>query len=396
MAKWMIVAMFHFISVALDNLTGVVFHLQAKTTVDIIKEHNYPVEIHSVITDDGYVLTLHRIPHGKTRSTAPEGPVLLMHGLLCSSADWVVLEENSLAFILADAGFDVWMGNNRGNTYSRNNIYINPIFNERSFFDFSYHDLGLFDLPAMIDFILVSTNTTKIGYVGFSEGTTQFFVMTSELPEYNSRIKKAVFWAPVTDMYRISNGLINLLAQYQSIEMFGNFAHLYELFAHATVGYKLRAFCKIYDTICSLLFNRIGSSFDRMPNKALKDKILQNFPAGMSLKQLYHYVQGARSGVFRPYDYGPDKNLEIYHKLLPDPYNLSRFTVPTTIYYGDSDVFVNNEILRNDVVANIPTATLNVVPLPNFNHLDFIYSTTGDWLTNATLNDLLQDDEKQP
>ncbi|XP_066249516.1 lipase 3-like [Euwallacea similis] len=394
MVKWMIIAMFHFISVLLDNLTGIVFHFQAKTTVDIIKEQNYPVEIHRTTTDDGYVLTLHRIPHSKTSSTAPKGTVLLMHGLLCSSADWVVLEKKSLAFILADAGFDVWMGNNRGNTYSRYNIYLNPIFNEQLFFDFSYHDLGVFDLPAIIDFILISTNTTKIRYVGFSEGTTQFFVMTSERPQYNSKIKKAIFWAPVTDMYRVASGLVNLLAESESIEMFENFAHIYELFAHATVGNKFRAFCKIYDKICSLVFNMIGSSLDRMPNKALKDKILQNFPAGMSMKQFYHYMQGARSGIFRPYDYGREKNLKMYHKLLPDPYNLSRFTVPTTMYYGDSDIFVNSKILRNDVVAQIPSATLNIVPLRNFNHLDFIYSTSADWLTNATLNNLLQSDEE--
>jgi lysosomal acid lipase/cholesteryl ester hydrolase len=41
-----------------------------------------------VVTDDGHILTLHRIPSSK--GVAEKPPVLLQHGLLGSSADWVV------------------------------------------------------------------------------------------------------------------------------------------------------------------------------------------------------------------------------------------------------------------------------------------------------------------
>nr|CAD7419431.1 unnamed protein product [Timema poppensis] len=33
-----------------------------QTTQDLITQHGYPVEMHSVVTDDGYILNLHRIP----------------------------------------------------------------------------------------------------------------------------------------------------------------------------------------------------------------------------------------------------------------------------------------------------------------------------------------------
>ncbi|XP_033213205.1 uncharacterized protein LOC117170525 [Belonocnema kinseyi] len=60
-----------------------------------------------------------------------------MHGNLGSSADWVVTgPSNGLAFLLADSGYDVWLGNNRGNTYSKNHT----IFLETSygFWDFRF------------------------------------------------------------------------------------------------------------------------------------------------------------------------------------------------------------------------------------------------------------------
>ena len=52
----------------------------------MIKRAGYSAEAHIVTTKDGYLLTLHRIP-GSNGSP----PVLLQHGFLSSSADWVVL-----------------------------------------------------------------------------------------------------------------------------------------------------------------------------------------------------------------------------------------------------------------------------------------------------------------
>lgn len=67
----------------------------------MIAREGYPVETHTIITEDCYILEMHRIPHGKNEVTADvhstRPVVLLQHGLLCSSADWVMGSDyNSL------------------------------------------------------------------------------------------------------------------------------------------------------------------------------------------------------------------------------------------------------------------------------------------------------------
>lgn len=58
----------------------------------MIKLYGYPVEKHKVTTEDGYILTIFRIPHGKNSEDSFEKrpPVVLQHGLLCSSDDWLL------------------------------------------------------------------------------------------------------------------------------------------------------------------------------------------------------------------------------------------------------------------------------------------------------------------
>ena len=94
--------------------------------VDLCGLYDYTAEEHIVHTGDGYLLGLHRLCSKKgdetTRVKAGEGSlkkrvVYLHHGLLMNSEVWVCITERErcLPFMLVEKGYDVWLGNNRGN-----------------------------------------------------------------------------------------------------------------------------------------------------------------------------------------------------------------------------------------------------------------------------------------
>jgi hypothetical protein len=79
--------------------------------------------------------------------------ILYQHGLFDSAAGVCCDGPDSMAFYFADAGFDVWMNNSRGNCHSRDHKYLDPD-NDDEYWDFSFHELGKFDLPAVINYVL--------------------------------------------------------------------------------------------------------------------------------------------------------------------------------------------------------------------------------------------------
>ena len=78
------------------------------------------------------------------------GPVVfLQHGLFCGADIWIShYADEAPAFRLARQGYDVWLGNNRGNLYSRKHISLDPDKDAKQFFNHSFSELGLYDMPA--------------------------------------------------------------------------------------------------------------------------------------------------------------------------------------------------------------------------------------------------------
>jgi lysosomal acid lipase/cholesteryl ester hydrolase len=66
-----------------------------------------------------------------------------------------VHDEQSPAFILAKAGYDVWLANLRGNKYSKR--HAEYLATSEDFWDFGWEEHANYDLPAYTEFILKKT-----------------------------------------------------------------------------------------------------------------------------------------------------------------------------------------------------------------------------------------------
>ena len=102
------------------------------------------------------------------------------------------------------------MTNVRGNTYSRKHIKYTP--KHATFWEFSFHEMGKYDLPATINYVLNQTEHKQLHYVGHSQGTMTFFIMCSERPEMCDKVMLMQALAPVAYIKHAKSPVVEFLA----------------------------------------------------------------------------------------------------------------------------------------------------------------------------------------
>ncbi|XP_065909438.1 gastric triacylglycerol lipase-like [Dysidea avara] len=346
----------------------------------LITSKGYPAQDHWVTTEDGYILGLQRIPYGlnsKTRTSLPV--VLLQHGILGCSTNWLTnLANESLAYILADAGWDVWLGNARGNTYSRNHTSLKP--SHKEFWNFTFDEHALKDLPAMVNYILSVTGKTQLSYVGHSQGTTMGFAGFSTLPDLADKVNLFVALAPVATVHHIKGALSFIAGYYKELDL------LFTLFGDGEFlpdddfnKILARAVCPLpgVDDICGNLlflvcgFDKKNMNFSRIPVYAAHN------PAGTSVKDVVHYAQEVRSGKFSMYDYGSaSANKAHYGQATPPNYDVTKMTVATATFNGGNDWLAD----PTDVSELLPKLSHHVYHhnIDYYEHLDFIWGLNAN------------------
>ncbi|XP_025297185.1 lysosomal acid lipase/cholesteryl ester hydrolase isoform X1 [Canis lupus baileyi] len=373
-----------------EALKGKLASLDPETKMnvsEIISHWGFPSEEHFIETEDGYILCLHRIPHGRNgRSEGPKTVVFLQHGLLADASNWVTnLPNSSLGFILADAGFDVWLGNSRGNTWSRKHKTLS--IDQDEFWAFSYDEMANYDLPASINFILNKTGQKQVYYVGHSQGTTLGFIAFSQIPELAAKVKMFFALAPVASIQFSTSPLSRLgeLPEFLLKDLLGSKEFLPQsmllkwLSAHFCSHVILKELCgNAVFVVCG--FNEKNLNMSRVP------VYISHSPAGTSVQNILHWAQFIKYQKFQAFDWGScARNYFHYNQTYPPPYKVKNMLVPTAVWSGGNDLLADVD----DVGILLPQITHLVYNklIPDWQHLDFIWGLDAPWrLYNEIVN----------
>ncbi|KAJ8953104.1 hypothetical protein NQ318_013448 [Aromia moschata] len=298
----------------------------------MVKGYGYQVESHEVQTEDGYILTLFRIPSGRDNSNQGGGDqqnssgnkdgkrraVFFMHGLMTNAESFIFGGPSvSMALNMADAGYDVYFGNSRGTVYGHKHT--------------TWHDIGVKDIPALVDKVLSISGQATVSYIGHNEGTTAFYAMVSENPDYSDKFDRHISLGPIVYMKNADN------------EVFENIKNHYTDKSN------------VY-----FLFNGYNS---KHLNQTTMDQVVPRIPSTASAREIHHFAQLMKYGNFQKYS--EDSNGQ--------DYDLSKVTTPVALFYTPEDHISNEEDVKN-LASNLP----NVYQQHKFedltNNVDLLWS----------------------
>lgn len=356
---------------------------QASDFVELCELFGYYAEEHIVQTGDGYLLGLHRLGcrRGEEDMRINSGPgsikkkvVYLHHGLMMNSDVWVCLSEKEqcLPFQLVDRGYDVWLGNNRGNKYSKKSTNFAPT--DPQFWNFSIDQFAFHDIPDSIDYILSTTGQPSLSYIGFSQGTAQAFAALSVHPTLNDKVDLFIALAPAMSPKGVNSGLVDSLVKASPDLLFLAFGRKSILSSTAMWQAILYPpiFVRVIDLCLSFLFGWTVKNISTHQKLAAYPHLF----SFSSTKTVVHWFQIIRNGTFQMYDDEMQSPLRItndakYYKVAKFP--TRNIKTPIVLVYGGRDNLVDIEIMLRELPKHAQAKEI-----PHYEHLDFLWAADVD------------------
>ncbi|KAK3132555.1 hypothetical protein QOZ80_6AG0524410 [Eleusine coracana subsp. coracana] len=331
----------------------------------------YPCTEHTIETNDGFLLSIQHIPRGKNGAADNAGPpVFLQHGLFQGGDTWFINSpEQSLGYILADNGFDVWIGNVRGTHWSKGHSTYSV--HDKLFWDWSWQELAEYDLLAMLSYVYTVTQS-KLLYVGHSQGTIMGLAALT-MPEVVKMISSAALLCPISYLDHVSAGFV-LRAVAMHLDQMLVTMGIHQLNFRSDMGVQiLDSLCDDEYLDCNNLLASITGE-NCCFNSSRIDYYLQYEPHPSSTKNLRHLFQMIRKGTFAKYDYGWWGNLRFYGQLHPPPFDIRSIpkSLPIWMGYGGRDALAD----VTDVERTVQElrSTPEMLYIRDYGHIDFIMS----------------------
>ncbi|PCH36727.1 alpha/beta-hydrolase [Wolfiporia cocos MD-104 SS10] len=336
-------------------------------------------EEHVVRTSDGYLLGLHRIPPRAWSTSAPAGTrtrpsapvVYLHHGLLMNSEVWVCLTTpaRSLALTLSALGFDVWLGNNRGNKYSRKSVHHPP--SSDAFWDYSIDEFAWADIPESIAYILRVTGEPSLSYIGFSQGTAQAFAALSVNHELNRNVNAFLALAPAMSPAGLAPPLVDALMKASPALLFlvfGRRAILSSAHAWQAVLYP-----PLFGALISASLKYLFKWQCRRISADQRHAAYAHLYSACSVKSVVHWFQIMRTGVFSMYDdetdaLAPKRKRAGVTSYAPLRFPTRNISAPVLLLYGNEDSLVDIDIMLRELPAHTRARRLH-----GYEHLDVLW-----------------------
>ncbi|XP_075474265.1 triacylglycerol lipase 2 isoform X3 [Primulina tabacum] len=341
------------------------------------------------MTDDGYILSVQRIPEGRAGGRGgglDRPPVLLQHGVIVDGMSWLLNSpDEALPLILADNGFDVWISNTRGTRYSRRHLTLDPA--KQEYWNWTWDELVIHDLSTFADLVFNQT-AQKIHYVGHSLGSLVALAAFSE-GKLSDRIKSAALLSPIAYLSHMTTVLGVVAAK----AFVGEAVSILGLSEFNPRGVQeemfMKALCDNPEVNCYDLLTALTGN-NCCLNKSTIDRALKNEPQSTSTKNLIHLSQTVRDAKLSKYDYG-SAQLNIEHYGAPDPpvYDLSKISgdIPLLLSYGGRDALSDVQDVEDLLDALKLDKLLQVQYVKNYAHVDFILGVTAkDLIFNRVMS----------
>ncbi|KAK9278199.1 hypothetical protein L1049_027760 [Liquidambar formosana] len=375
----------------------------ARTCQDVITELGYPYEAIRVVTDDGYVLLLERIPRRDARKA-----VYLQHGIFDSSMGWVSNGVvGSPAFAAFDQGYDVFLGNFRG-LVSRE--HVDKKISSRQYWQYSVNEHGTEDIPAMIEKIhevktselgcsqndvVEETNNEqpyKLCAICHSLGGAGIlmYVITRRIQEKPHRLSRLILLSPAG--FHEDSTLLFTVVEYMFIFLSPILAPLVPGFYIPTRFFRMLlnklardfhnypAVGGLVQTLMSYVVG--GDSSNWVGAIGLPHYNMNDMP-GVSFHVALHLAQMKHAGKFIMYDYGnASSNMEVYGS--PEPLDLGEnyglIDVPVDLVAGRRDKVIPPSMVRKHYKLMKNSGVEASYKEFEFAHLDFMFSRREELL----------------